>query len=379
MTCEENEGTIQLLDPKDGQILKVRKVKKEKLLKGKRVYRETLLNEFPEKSIKVKNVGPCIFDVIIDYLETDSITNQEIEQVVKWIDLAVKSNRDTMDRLKAASADLLISSHLINKGNVWKILSENINVEAIASACEETLCMNAEELLKSPEFFQLELNVISHFLKLEGLRVDSEMLLVRACVAYNRQLKREVENVSFRKYFLPHLRLLTLTVAELSEIEYLLTLNEKIILVHLILEKEYFLNIDDLVKTGSIKRNQLCSERQVRYSGDFKTLEIVPDDEILDLAGVFRNGLFSTIKQSTSEFELSFVALKNIRIRRILMFTPVHLLTDDFCCPDVVKSLEIRQKERIMIMCGNFTLTCEVRKEEKLLATNEYKSDGLFE
>ncbi|XP_065346100.1 uncharacterized protein LOC135943482 [Cloeon dipterum] len=312
-------------------------------------------------SRSVKTIEPKIAEAIIDFHE---ILNR-FKHIDDLIKLAKAVDSSKIEHLGALLSTLLNRKFDEDTGNVWKILSHGYNVNSIADACEKRLSKETESMLACKEFLEIRPEALARFLTFEEMDIDSEFILVQASVRYvwsNGTCDERVRHL-FKKYALPHLRLLTLSYKELLEVRHFLTLDQSLFL-HDNLQKEPLLTAEDLPE---IAKSLSLSKKHRSPNCEMYTMTFVPEEDVLPLTTVIKEGLFSVLPWEESMFVLAFGATTKLNVKRVEVFCPLDFRVEsDLLDENLMENLRERELDYDSIRTSQMTVKVKIRHQGKL-------------
>ncbi|CAB3380122.1 Hypothetical predicted protein [Cloeon dipterum] len=219
-------------------------------------------------------------------------------------------------------------------------------------------------MLECKEFLQIQPEALAFFLTLEELNIDSEFTLVKACIRYakfNGKCDEEVRDL-FQKYALPHLRVLTLTYQQLLKVNDFLSLEQSLFLHDNLQNKEPLLTVKDLPE---IEKSFSLSKKR-RFPNTCCTLTVVPEEEVLPLTTVFKEGMFSVLPWEQNKFVIAFDATTKFVIKRIEVFCPLDLRGEsDYLDENLMKRLRESEIDCDSKTTTHLTVTIKIRHKKK--------------
>ncbi|CAB3380123.1 Hypothetical predicted protein [Cloeon dipterum] len=302
-------------------------------------YIKELIDKNPEGPITIDDVQPEIFDVLLHFIAHMRFEYANFLNLRYYIMLADAAVKLQVLSLGEACAEA-IGGKLTDK-NIWDIYGEYSDIKFIAETCEKVLAKNTEKYLQLPGFLEIKPEALSKFLTLDKMEIDSEMTLILASINYADAQKnpREV----FRKYALPHLRLLSLKLIELPlKLQEWLTDEERIFISEKLFCRKPLLQYKDVPEL----KNSLCGIEEGRKPGHVHTLIILKEKRILGLVKQFLLSNFFLIPSCEEHlFSMKFKAKKCLLIKQLEVFCPLHLDSEDIVSNDPIAKLKRNEQE----------------------------------
>ncbi|CAB3376717.1 Hypothetical predicted protein [Cloeon dipterum] len=311
----------------------------------------SMIPETSDEPLKIPDADPKLFRHILAFMQNPKeFKMPSFNKVEELTSLALMAEKYMVTDLCSFIGKNL--SDTIEKTDVWRVYNEGREIETLATACEQMLCSDTDFYLDNLYKNKVEPETLAKFLSLSNLNVNSEEVLIKACL---KNLVGADKRETFRKYFLPKLRLLTLMAADLKELYEFLLPEEALFLLSQLRDKTPLLTPSDLPKDHA-----LCLEKSKRKFEKSYNLKIVNDEDILDLKGVVLEGKFNVLNPGEYKFVLSFTALQSIVIKGVFLFAPLDLCRDDLVANDFVRYLQCKENHHCCIDACNLELKVKV-------------------
>ncbi|XP_065346089.1 uncharacterized protein LOC135943472 [Cloeon dipterum] len=322
-------------------------------------YIRKLIDQQPKGPITIDNVQPEIFKVLLEFIAHMRFEWANYMNMRYFIMLADAAEKLQVFCLGKACAEA-IEGKLTDK-NIWDIYGEYSDIKFVAETCEKRLAKNTEMHLQLPGFLEIKPEALSKFLTLDEMEINSEMTLILASINYAEAQKnpREV----FRKYALPHLRLLTLKLIELPlKLEEWLNEDERIFISEKLFCGKPLLPYEEVAEL----KDTLCGINKNRKPGNVRTLTILKEERILGLVEQFLLSQFFLIPSCEEHlFSMQFKANKCLLIKQLEVFCPLHLDSEDFVCNDLIARLTRNEQEFVRFSDG-YKMLATVRVHDML-------------
>ncbi|CAB3361068.1 Hypothetical predicted protein [Cloeon dipterum] len=235
--------------------------------------------------IRVKKAEPHIFKLLIEFVHFNSLSTP-LTDLNEAVQLAKAADEYLIEELGDFCSKQIYE--LLTVETIWTTLSTNFRIRFISSSCGKFLAEHTEMCISHSSFLRISVEVLDWFLQLREMNIQSETELIRACLKYCRYNN----NLQLMRFFLQHLRLMTLTSPEDFElISELLTPEESIFILQTMLHSRCFKDLHLAVPSA------LCpiSEERFKSPTNYQTLEVIPKSKILGSRELIERRLYKKI------------------------------------------------------------------------------------